>query len=161
MRSCLKFLAVSVFLVLLVPLSVPWVSAANGDTVPSEVTEAEAALLSAYNIVLEAEESGANVSDLLNRLNVGGEYLAEAYVWVRLGNSDNVAHLAGLCHDVAEDVQGDAVDLRDEANASGTIEPVVVMLGSVIGVILVVGLSFVGWRVLKRNYRKKVRSEVV
>lgn len=164
MVSWLKFLAVSVFLLLLVPVSVPWVSATNGDAVPLEVAEAEEALVSAYNVVLEAEASGANVSGLLDELNVGAEYLAEAYVWVSLGNSENTNHFAGLCHDIAEDVQSNAVELRDEAKDSWMSEYVVVMLGSVVGVILVVVLCFVGWRVFKRHYRKKVlglRPEVV
>jgi len=164
MGSWLKFLVVSVFLFLLVPFAVPWVSATNGDAVPLEVAEAEEALVSAYDVVLEAEESGANVSGLLDKLTVGGEYLAEAYVWVRLGNSENTNRLAGLCHDVAEDVQSDAVELRDETKGSWMSETVVVMLGSVVGVILVVGLCFVGWRVFRRHYRKTVlglRPEVV
>lgn len=164
MGSWLKFLFASVFLFLLVPVTVPWVSAANGDAVPLEVAEAEEALVSAYDVVLEAEESGANVSGLLDKLTVGGEYLAEAYVWVRLGNSENTTHFAGLCHDIAEYVQSDAVELRDEAKDSWMSEPVVVMLRSVVGVILVVGLCFVGWLVFKRHYRKKVlglRPEVV
>jgi hypothetical protein len=164
MGSWLRFLVVSVFLFLVVSVSVPWVSATNGDAVPLEVSEAEEALVSVYEVVLEAKESGANVSGLLDKLNVGAEYLAEAYVWVRLGNSENTNRFAGLCHDIAEDVQNDAAELRDEANDSLMSEPSVVMLESVIRVILVVGLCFVGWHVFKRRYRKKVlalRPEVI
>ena len=52
MGSWLKFLVVSVFLFMLVPFSVPWVTATNGDAVPSEVAEAEEAFASAYDVVL-------------------------------------------------------------------------------------------------------------
>jgi hypothetical protein len=164
MVSRLKFLVVSVFLFSLVSVSVPWVSATNGDVVPLEVAEAEEALASAYEAVLQADEAGANVSGLLDKLNVGSEYLVEAYVWVHLGDSENTSHFAGLCYDVALDVQSDAVEAIDEAKSSGMKESVVVMLGSVVGVILVVGLCFVGWRVFKRHYHKKVlglRPEVI
>jgi hypothetical protein len=156
MGSWLKFLAVFAFLFLLVPVSFPWVSATNGDAVPLEVAEAEEALVSAYEVILEAEESGANVSDLLDKLNVGGEYLAEAYVWVRLGNSENTNRFAALCYDIAEDVQSDAVELRDYAKDTPQNDFVAVMFRSVVGVIFVVGLCFVGWLVFKWRYHKKV-----
>lgn len=156
MVSWLKFLVVSVFLFSLVSVSVPWVSATNGDAVPLEVAEAEEALVSAYEVVLEAEEAGANVSVLLDKLNVGGEYLVEAYVWDRLDDSENTSRFVGLCYEIAEDVQSDAVELRDEAKSSWMSESVVVMLRSVVDVILVVGLCFVVWLVFKWRYRKKV-----
>lgn len=152
----LKFLVVFVFLFSLVSVSVPWVSATNGDAVPLAVAEAEEALVSAYGVVLEAEEAGANVSLLLDKLNVGGEYLVEAYVWDRLGDSENTSRFSGLCYDIAEDVQSDAVELRDEAKSSPKSEFVAVMFRSVVGVILVVGLCFVVWLVFKWRYRKKV-----
>jgi len=162
MGSWLKFLVVSVFLFSLV--SLPWVNASNETVAFSEATQAEAALTSAYDVVLEAEEAGANVSSLLNKLNIGSEYLAEAYVWYRLGDSQDANHFAALCYNLAEDVQSDAVALRDEATSSRMSESVVVMVGSAVGVILVVGTCFVGWRVFKRRYHKKVlglRPEVV
>lgn len=156
MVSWLKVSVVSVFLFSLVSVSVPWVSAANERVVPLEVAEAEEALVSAYEIVLEAEEVGANVSGLLDKLNVGGEYLAEAYVWVRLDDSENTSRFAALCYDVAKDVQSDAVELRDDAKDTPQNDFVAVMFRSVMGVILVVGLCFVGWLVFKWRYHKKV-----
>jgi cobalamin biosynthesis Mg chelatase CobN len=157
MVSWLKFVCVSVFLFSLVSVSVPWVSASNGDVVSLEVAEAEEALVSAYGVVLEAEEAGADVSGLLEKLNDGDEYLVEAYASVRLGDSENTSRFAGLCHEIAENVQSDAAELKDEAKDSWMSESVMVMLGSVVGVILVVGLCFVGWRVFKRRYHKRMR----
>lgn len=156
MHSWTKLLTISILLVLVIPFSVPWVSATNGTTVPSVVSEAEGALLSAYNVVLDAEASGANVSDLLNNLTVGGEYLAEAYVNVRLGNSAEATRLAGLCRDVASDVQSDAAALNVDGNGSGIGDNAGVIFGSVVAVILVIVACFAVWNVFKRNYRQKM-----
>jgi len=164
MVSRLRFLVVSVFLFSLVSVSVPWVSAANGDLAPLEVAEAEEALASAYEAVLQADEAGADVSGLLDKLNVGSEYLVEAYIWVPLGDSENISHFAGLCYDIALDVHSDAVEAIDEARNSEMNEFVLVMLGSVAGVILVVVLCSVGWHIFKKRYYKKVlglKPEVV
>lgn len=156
MGSCLKFLVVSVFLISLVSVSVPWVSATNGDVVPLGVAEAEEGLVLAYDAVLEAEEAGANVSVLLDRLSLGGEYLAEAYVSVRLGDFESADRLAGLCVEVLYDVEGEAVGLRDEAVRLGEADFVVKFLGSVVGVVVVVVAGFVAWLVFRRRYHNKV-----
>lgn len=156
MGSLLKFLVVSVFLFSLV-------SGSNGNVASLEVTEAEEALISAYELVLEAEESGANVSSLLDKLNVGGEYLAEANAYVRLGDSESASHFTGLCVEVVGDVEDEAVFLRDEAVRLGEVDFVVTIIGSVVGVVVVLVAGFVVWRAFSLHYRRRVelRSEVV
>jgi hypothetical protein len=164
MVSWLKFLVVSVFLFLVVSVSVPWVSASSGDMIPLEVAEAEEALVLAYDAVLEAEEAGANVSGLLGRLNVGGEYLAEAYVWVRLGDSEKASRFAGLCVEVVGDMRGEAVGLREEAHGWWVLDVIVRLIWSVFGLIVIVVVAFVVWRVFRRRYLKRVlglKPEVV
>jgi len=164
MGSCSKFFVFSVFLFLLLSVSIRWVSAVDEDVVALDIAEAEEVLGSAYGAVLEAEEAGANVSGLLGRLNVGGEYLAEAYVWIRLGVFENASRFAGLCREVVEDVKGEAFGLRDEAERLGEADFVVRMVGSAVGVVVVLIVGFVVWRVFRRHYHKKVlglRPEVV
>jgi hypothetical protein len=151
----LKLCFVSVFF-LLVPVSVPWVSATSEYVVPLEVTEAEEALVLAYDAVLEAEEAGANVSGLLARLNVGREYLAEAYVYVRLGDSESAGRLAGLCVEEVEGVRGEAAGLREEAHGWWILDVLVRLIWSVFGVVVVVVVGFVAWRVFRRRYRRRV-----
>jgi hypothetical protein len=146
----LKFLVGSVFLFSLLSFSVPWVSATNGDVVPLDVVEAEEALGLAYDAVLEAEEAGANVSGLLDRLSVGGEYLAEAYAYVRLEDSESAGRLAGLCVEAVDGVEGEAVFLRERADILTRV------FGSVVGVVVVVVCGFVLWWLFKRHYYKKI-----
>ena len=127
MSSPFKLLVISVLLLFLLPVFIPWVSASSEDVATLEVIEAEDILGLAYEAVLEAEEAGANVSGLLGRLDLGGEYLAEAYVWVRLGDSENAGRFAGLCVEVVGDVRSEVFELRDEAKRSGEADFVVKM----------------------------------
>ena len=164
MGSWLKFFVFSVFLFLLLSVSIRWVSAVDGDVVALDIAEAEDVLGSAYGAVLEAEEAGANVSGLFVRLNVGSEYLAEAYVWYRLGVYENASRFAGLCREVLGDLGSEAVGLRDDAERLGEADFVVKMGGSVVGVVVVLILGFVVWRVFRWRYSGRVlglRPEVV
>jgi hypothetical protein len=156
MVSCFKFLVVSVFLFSLVSVSVPWVSAVDGDVMSLEVAEAEEALILAYDSVLEAEEAGANVSALLNKLSLGGEYLAEAHVSVLLGNFANASRFAGLCVEVGTEVEDEAILLRDEAGRLEREDVLVRVFGSAVGVIIVVVSGFALWTIFKRRYNQRI-----
>jgi len=158
-----KLLMVSAFLLFLLPFPTLLVSASSEDVVTLALTEAEETLASTHEAVLEAEQAGANVSGLLDKLNLGAEYLAEAYVWYRLGVSENASRFAGLCYEVVGGVSSEAVELRDEAKRLGDADFVVNMIGSVVGVISVFVFCSVAWLVFRRRYRRRVglRSEVV
>ena len=160
----LKFFVFLVFLFLVVQFSFPWVGAVDEDVFSLGLADAEEALVSAYDAVLEAEMAGANVSGLLGRLNVGGEYLAEAYAYVRLGDSEGAVRFADLCVEAVGDMRGEAVGLREEAHGWWVLDVVVKVIWSVVGVVVVVVAGFVFWRVFRRRYHKKVlglRPEVV
>jgi hypothetical protein len=61
-------------------------------------------------------------------------------------------------------VRSEAFELRDEAERLGEADFVVNMIGSVVGVIVVVVSGFVVWRVFRRRYVGRVlglRPEVV
>ena len=134
------------------------------DVAVSAVDRAEVAVVSAYEAVLDAEEAGADVSGLLVRLNVAGEYLASARVWYELGDFDNATRFADLCYDVGEEVRSEAVELKNEAHGLWVTGLFVRMTVSIFGVVFVVFLSFMVWRAFKRRYRKRVlgmRPEVV
>ena len=156
MGSCSKFFVFSVFLFLVVQFSFPWVGAVDEDVVSLGLADAEEALGSAYGAVLDAEEAGANVSGLLDRLNLGGEYLAEAYVWYRLGASENASRFAGLCVEVVDGVEGEAVLLRDEAARLERADLLVRVFGSAVGVVIVVVIGFALWELFKRRFNEKV-----
>lgn len=164
MGSCSKLFVFSVFLIVLLSVSLPTVGAVDEDTAIQAINQAEETVASGYNAVLEAEQAGADVSGLLVRLNVGGEYLAEANVWYRLRVFDDASRFAGLCREVVGDVENEAVELRDEAKRLGEADFAVKMVGSSVGVVVVLIVGFVVWHVFRRRYRRRVlglRPEVV
>jgi len=147
------------------PVIVPGAFGADGAAgAASAVYRAEVAVVSAYEAVLDAEEVGADVSGLLAKLNVAGGYLASANVWFGLGDFENATRFADLCYYSVEDVRSKAVELRNEAYGLWANDLVVKMIGSIVGVVVVVFLGFVVWRVFKRRYCRRVlrlRPEVV
>jgi len=159
------FFVLLVLSVFAVPLFVPGVFGADGESVAaSAIDRAEVAMVSAYAVVLDAEQVGVNVSGLLAELNVGGEYLVDARIWFGLGDFENATRLAGLCYDVGEEVSNEAHGLRNEAHGLWVTDVVVRMTGSMVGVVVVVFLGFVVWRVFRRRYNRRVlglRPEVV
>ena len=159
-----RILGFSILLFLLLSVSFSRVVAVDEDFVALDLAETEEALDSAYVAVFEAEEAGANVSELLVRLSVGGGYLAEAYVWYRLGVFENASRFAGFCKEVVGDVGGEAVGLRDEAERLAREDVLVKVFGSSVGVGVVLVLGFLVWGVFKRRYHKRLlgfRPEVV
>ena len=157
----LKFLVVFVLVFSLVSVSFPLVCAADGEVY---LVEAEEALGLAYDAVLEAEGAGADVSGLLDRLSVGGGYLAEAYVLVRLGDMEGAERAVGLCVEVGDGVEGEAALLGEEAARSEMEDVLVRVFGSAVGVVIVVVSAVLLWEVFKRRYHERVlrsRPEVV
>ena len=133
MASWSKLLMFSIFLLLLLPTSILFANVSNDDTVTVVLTNAEEISASAYEAVLEAEQAGANVSSLLDRLNLGGENLADI-----------------------EDVRSEALELRDEAKSLRETNFVVTVVGSGVSVVIVVVFCFFAWRVFRQRYLRRV-----
>ena len=163
MGSYSQLFVFSAFLLFLLSFPILLVNASSEDVVTLALTEAEEALASAHEAVLEAEQAGANVSALLDKSNLAGEYLAEAYVWYRLGVFENANRFAGLCSDVIGGVRSEAFELRDEAKRLSEADFVVNIISSVVGVSVVLVSCSIIWLVFRRRYHKRVglRSEVV
>ena len=151
-----KFLAFSVFVFFLISSPFLSVSALSEDLVNLSLIEAEAVLTSAYEAVLKAEQAGANVSVLLDKLNLGGDYLAEAHVWYRIGAFENASTFAGHCYDTVAVVRGESLDLQVEATRVGDSVFNRTVIGSTVGVVISVVLCFVAWRVFRHRYYRRV-----
>ena len=132
------------------------VRALSEDVAASAVSRAEDVVASAYEAVLRAEGSGANVSGLLIRLDEAGELLAQAHVSYRLEDFDGAARFADLCGQIGEEVMVEAYDLRSLALEEAVQRFWWTMIGSVLGVVAIVCLSFIGWSVFKRRYYGRV-----
>jgi predicted DNA repair protein MutK len=144
---------ISVFLLL--SMMTPVCFAVDVDQARSNVSRAEQTLGSVYVQVADAAASGADVSGLLNKLDVAGSYLSDAFAALKREDYDQALQNAASCENELTGVEEQAVRLNAEAkNASdfGLSERVI---GSVIGLVLVIVLGFIGWRILKRTYLKR------
>lgn len=156
MFSWSKLLVTSVFMLFLLQVAIPWTSASNDGLITVSLTEAEEALATSYETVLAAEQAGANVSALFEQFNVGCEYLAQAHIWHRVGNPENTSYFAGLCYDVAENLQSNASELRNEAKRVAEDSFVTTTFVSIGSIIVIIVLSFVFWRIFERHLYRKI-----
>jgi len=127
----------------------------NENATALAIDGAEASVVLAYEAVLEAEKEGADVSGLVVRLNDAAELLAEANIAYGLGQFDEAAGFAGLCFEASETVKGDAVALRVETQGSTVWELWLNLIGSLVGVVVVVFVGLVGWIYVKKRYVKR------
>jgi len=153
MSLTLKLLVISVLLIVLLPVSLPAVSAANEDTAIQVIDQAEETVVSGYEAVLEAEQAGANVSMLLDQLNIAGEHLAEAHMLFRLGDFDGSINSAGLASEqVGGDFVSEAEKLKTDAQESEKEWWFTSIFISVAGVIAVVLGTSVAWLIFRRRH---------
>jgi hypothetical protein len=120
-----------------------------------QVADADQALRTAFNSVVDAEQHGANVSVLLFRLDGAGGNLTLAEMALAAGNFSDAVSLAGVCRSEAVSVDADAVALGNDAVVAAGYWWMMVVFSVVGSVVFVVVLVFV-WRRLKAGYLKRV-----
>lgn len=126
------------------------------DVAISAILGAEDSMGLAYEAVLEAEEAGANVSRLLTRLNVAGEYLAKAHTSLKKGDFASVVEDANHGKEIAEEVEADAGELKRLAPRERRQQLLFSMMGSMIAIGAVGFGSVIGWHVFKGRYRRRI-----
>jgi hypothetical protein len=156
--SILKFS--SVLVILLVFASQFFVSATRATVSESEaalaLTNAEKSVVSAFQVVSEAEQGGANVSGLLAQLNGAEGFFAEAQMAFRLENFAKAVHSANLCYDISESVKNQADELWLKTVGPRIMGIDFTVYGSLIGMVAVGLGSFWCWHFFKRRYYQKV-----
>lgn len=156
-ESALKLshiLALLLILAAFAPTS--WVLAVDRDSAAQAVQRAETSIGLAYQGVLTAERAGANVSDLLVKLNLAGENLVDAKVALKQENFGAATNLSSICFDISENVKTEANNLRLEANGPMYLNVWLRMTSSILG-LTVVGFGGVWtWRIFKKRYYRQV-----
>ncbi|MCJ7762853.1 hypothetical protein MUP38_05305 [Candidatus Bathyarchaeota archaeon] len=155
-KSCRSVATCLIVLVLLAVLFVPSCFAVGACEASTAVGQAEHDLGSAHIAVAEAEDAGADVSALLNKLSNAGDFLSEAYAALRIENYANASVLAMECSNTVEGVAGDAARLKTNAESAITDRLLFAVAGSGVGLILLLIFGFLGWKLLKRRYFKQV-----
>ena len=153
MNSSLKLLAISILLVSLLSVSFPTINAATEATAIQAINQSEDVFASAYETVLETEQAGANVSVLLDRLNIAGENLAEAQMLLRLGNFDAAVHSAELSSDQIDGTfMNTAEKLKNEAQEFESEHWFVNVITSIVALIAAISGTSIAWIIFKRRH---------
>jgi hypothetical protein len=124
----------------------------------ASIEAANSSINQAYKNVLAAEKAGGDVTKLLTKLNNAGELLAEAENAYKSGNLANAVSNAENARILADQVNSDAVNLRNDSVAIFKTSFISSAIFSIVGaVVLSVVLLFV-WRSFKSSFIKKFHS---
>ena len=118
----------------------------------------------AFNAVLDAEKAGANVTELLSKLNTAGDLLAGAQNVLNSGNSVNITSNLENVRLIADQVNVDAVNLRNVSLVNSQNFHWLILTFSVMGAVVFVFFLLVVWRRFKRGSIRKLletKPEVV
>ena len=128
------------------------------------VSSAEEKLVSVYKAVLDAEKIGADVSPLLERLDLAGNLLAKANMSFRLGDFEDAVSLADSVVSGLEGFESEAANLAGSYQGDWNRRFMLSLVVSAIGILLVIMLGFFGWSRVKKRFVDKVlgmKPEVV
>jgi hypothetical protein len=106
----------------------------------------------AFNAVLAAEKSGANVTNLADRLSVGADFLAQAEMAFRKGDSNTAVSKANEAISVAGEVNLSAQSAQISASTSAQNAFLITIGASVAGCVVLVLVLFFVWRRIRKNY---------
>ncbi len=149
----LAFAAASI---LVVVLFVPVCFAVSVDEASVTLSAADQNLNSAFTAVAKAGDSGANVTLLLGKLSVAGDYLSRAQIAFRLGDYDNAYSNALECSNSLAGVFDEAMQLQVSGKNDRNERILLTTVGSGVGLVLLCVIGFFGWRFLSDRYRKQV-----
>jgi len=161
MVSCLKSpgrrVATALSFLILLDLCIPnVVSASSYHEADGAIQQAEQAISSAFEAVLEAEGAGANVSGLIRELNEAAGLLADAKISLNNGDLSDVVQLASRVVETADSVKDEASSLRASALSLREFVFKASFVGSGVGVSAFLLFMFYLWRWFKGYYTRKV-----
>jgi hypothetical protein len=153
-----RWLQLGVVAVLLVSVlvSVPSVHSASNDDATAAVAEADSAMRVAFVSVLDAERNGANVSELMGRLNAASFTLTSAEASLRAGNYLDAVNHAGTCKVLSDAVAGDASVLKSKVNAAWWPTVSYGVLGGYLVAVVFLTILLLTWHWFRRFYAKKL-----
>ena len=131
-------------------------TASSSERALSTISEAEESIGEAYNTVLDAERVGADVSDLLVRLNDAAALLSEAHMALEVGNLEEATRFAESTSEVGYEVVDGAERLEIEANNAQVHRSWWFMVTSALGVSVVLVASLLGYEYFKRRYYRRL-----
>lgn len=163
MVGCRMLLAVTLFIFLAFGMTIysgPYVFAQTEpvDQTAAKLQAANSAVEQAFNSVLGAEKAGANVSGLLDQLNVASAKLAQAENSYRSGDPNKALVQVNSVFQMTQNVTNSARDAQQDALVSGRFTLGFTIAFSVIAASVLILVLFLVWRWVRRGYMKKLPS---
>jgi hypothetical protein len=121
----------------------------------ASIQGADASINQAFTNVLAAEKAGGNVTQLLAKLNTAGALLAEAENDYKAGNLNNVASVADNARLIANQVNSDAIGLRNSSITQSQNNSLFTVLFSIISTITFIAVVLLIWRRVKTGFNRK------
>ena len=148
------------FFVLTIIFFSPYAFQALGDESEAvlRVSQAEDSLESAYLSVLEAESAGGDVSELIRILNTALEYYSEAERVIKTEEYEEAVLLAAKVvetSNVVLDANTGLIVVAKHVKSAAFMNQLYMSVGACI---LIITLSFLGWRRFKNYYIKKLKD---
>jgi CHASE3 domain sensor protein len=156
--SCRKFLVANLLVILILSSTISGSGFTNAQTddATTRLEAASSAVEQAFNAVLSAEKAGANVTGLLEQLNVATALLAQADNSYRAGDSSTAMTQADNVLPITNQITIDAQNAKQNAIVSSQNAFWSTIALTVIGVFVFVLVLFLVWRKFKRNYIKSL-----
>ena len=129
---------------------------AQTDQTASKLQVANNAIEQAFNVVLDAEKAGANVTSLLVQLNDAAGILAQAENSYRTGDNDTAIAQADSVLPIAQEVTTAAQNAKQTALVSSQNAFWSTIAFTVIGAFVLVLALFLVWRWFKVRYINNV-----
>ena len=152
LRNKTILLMLCAFVLLLANINTAYSQSIDTETSSQAIKDAEKSLLQAYENVLEAEKAKANISELVDALNLAAHYFELAIASNDTGNPTAAWNNATLCMEITQRIKGDAVKLGEEASKKTTQRIVLTAILSLTGIIVVSLAGLCLWAILKQRY---------
>jgi len=136
----------------------PVVFADSKEEAENATKVAQTIMTECYEVAAEAQETGANITTLINKLNRAGDVYSKALSACKNGNYRLAVELANESQNILENFVDDANDLKEEAVERSHWDFMVNVVGSSVGSVLVIALGFGLWSLLKRKYAVEERK---
>ncbi len=137
---------------------------AQTDNVSIKIQEANTALNAAFNAVLDAEQAGANITDLIVQLNFAANNLSQAENNYRIGDYTTAVYQAESVLPLAQQIILQAQNSKQNAIIAIQEAFQYTTVLTIIGISIFILVLFLIWCLFKQNYIKglsEAKPEVV
>lgn len=117
---------------------------------------AEETVALAYQDVIEAERSGADVSNISIQLNEAARLLAQAKIYYRVKDYDQAINFATSCERSTDEVRNISIDLKISAEMNNIQRNKLKIIFTVIGVAFIISGSLLCWQIFKKHYIRQI-----